>query len=136
MPSNPTGGLWHASTTRRCSCDWPFDWLTEITSYDPATRQHQYIATVHQSGVRPIAEAAANAQMMAAARQMADLIPILAHILDMSDPEHDDFADSAADCLGVLLSQHDQIRRLHRTITGKISNIASAGTPRHPCHHD
>jgi len=40
------------------------------------------------------------------------LLANVAHVLDMSDPEHPAFADSAADCLDELLRHEAAIRAL------------------------
>lgn len=128
-----TAGTWRTAPLRRCGCDWPFDWIAEITCTDPAAGAYQHVATIHQSGTRPMAEAAANVRAMGEAAAMARL----GQILDMSDPEHDGFADSAADCLDALFRQSDEIRRILARLA-----CSSAGAPRpvhvsrHPCHHD
>ena len=97
---------------RRCGCDWPFHWIADVTTFDPATRIHQYVATVHQSGARSLTESAANARAMGEAGAMAKAIEAVAAVLDMSDPDHESFADSAADCLDALLAHEQEIRRI------------------------
>lgn len=107
-----TAGTWRASPLAQSTSDWPFDWVAEITSLDPATRSHRYVATVHQSGARPFSEALANVRVMSRAPMMLRLLASVADVLDMSDPDHPDFADSAADCLDALLAHEESLRAI------------------------
>lgn len=99
-------------TTAVRRCGWPFHWIADVTTFDPATRIHQYVATIHQSGARSLTEAAANARAMGEASALAKAIEAVAAVLDMSDPDHKSFADSAADCLDALLAHEQEIRRI------------------------
>ena len=49
---------------------------------------------------------------MAGTPAMLGLLTSVAHVLDMSDPEHPAFADSAADCLDELLRHAEPLRAL------------------------
>lgn len=46
------------------------------------------------------------------ASNIASVLRAVVGVIDMSDPEHPNFADSAADCLDELLRHNDQIRAL------------------------
>lgn len=107
-----TAGTWRAGSLVRSTADWPFDWVAEITTIDPATQSHRYLATIHQSGARGFDEARTNVRAMARAPQMLMLLHHVAHVLDMSDPDHPVFADSAADCLEALLAHDAALRAL------------------------
>ena len=107
-----TAGNWRADSLGRSTADWPFDWVAEITTIDPATRSHRYVGTIHQSGARHFDEALANARAMVRAPQMLRLLQEFAGVIDMSDPEHPSFADSAADCLDGLLAHEATLRAL------------------------
>ena len=41
---------------------------------------------------------------------IAEVLKAVVGVIDMSDPEHESFADSAADCLDELLRHDEQIR--------------------------
>lgn len=123
-----TAGTWRASPLAQSTPDWPFDWVAEITTVDPATRSHRYVATVHQSGARPLAEAHANVRAMTRAPAMLHLLTSIAHVLDMSDPKHPDFADSAADCLDELL----RIEAPLRALLTELAPSADASAPIQP----
>jgi ABC-type transporter Mla subunit MlaD len=45
---------------------------------------------------------------------MLRILQAVAQVLDMSDPDHDTFVDSAADCLDALLAQQELLRTLLR----------------------
>jgi len=49
---------------------------------------------------------------------MARVVETLGQILNMSDPENDEFVDSAADCLDVLLQQALEIQRILSALAG------------------
>lgn len=112
-----TAGTWRAGSLVRSTADWPFDWVAEITTIDPATQSHRYLATIHQSGARRFDEARTNVRAMAGALQMLQLLQHIAHVLDMSDPDHPAFADSAADCLEALLAHDAALRALLAELT-------------------
>jgi hypothetical protein len=112
MKKPPTSGDWRESALCRSAADWPFDWVAEITTVDRAARSHAFVATIRQSGVRRFDEARANLRAMARAPAMLGLLANVAHVLDMSDPEHPAFADSAADCLDELLRHEEPLRAL------------------------
>ena len=137
MESNPTAGLWRTTAVRRCSCDWPFHWIADVTTFDSVARVHQYVATVRQSGARSLTEAAANTRAMGEASAMAKVIEAVAAVLDMSDPDHESFADSAADCLDALLAHEQEIRRILTGLAGPPAASATvANIAYHRCHHD
>ena len=122
---------------RRCSCDWPFHWIADVTTFDSVARVHQYVATVRQSGARSLTEAAANTRAMGEASAMAKVIEAVAAVLDMSDPDHESFADSAADCLDALLAHEQEIRRILTALAGPPAASATvANIAHHRCHHD
>jgi hypothetical protein len=89
---------------------WPhhrrlaFDWVAEITAIDPLTHSYTCIGTVRQAGTRRYDEALANLRLMTRAPAMLRILQAVAQVLDMSDPDHEAFVDSAADCLDALLS--------------------------------
>lgn len=112
-----TAGNWRAGSLVRSTADWPFDWIAEITAIDPATRSHRYLATIRQSGARRCDEAHTNVRVMTRAPQMLRLLEQVAQVLDMSDPDHPAFADSAADCLAALLSHEAPLRALLAELT-------------------
>lgn len=112
-----TAGTWRAGSLVRSTADWPFDWVAEITTIDPATRSHRYLATIHQSGARRFDEARANVLAMARAPQLVMLLHRITDVLDMSDPDHPAFADSAADCLDALLAHEATLRALLADLT-------------------
>jgi ABC-type transporter Mla subunit MlaD len=137
MSHTLTAGLWRANALRGCGCDWPFNWTCEITAFDPVTRSHHYIATIHQSGARRMDEAAANARAMTEACAMAQVMRRLGMILDQSDPDHEAFVDSAADCLDGLLAQQEEIRRILAALDGVAVKTAPRLRIAHElCHHD
>jgi ABC-type transporter Mla subunit MlaD len=43
---------------------------------------------------------------------MHRILQAVARVLDMSDPDHEAFVDSAADCLDALLEQQEPLRAL------------------------
>lgn len=135
MKQNPTAGHWQSEQVRRCGCDWPFDWLADVTTFDPARGNYTYVATIRQSGARPLPEAAANVRAMGEAAAMARVIHAMLGVIDMSDPDHPTFADSAADCLDALLIHAGEIRRI-ATVLGR-SSAPPALQPdrRHTCPH-
>jgi hypothetical protein len=47
---------------------------------------------------------------------MLRLLRAVSQVLDMSDPDHDAFVDSAADCLDALLQQQEPLRALLREV--------------------
>lgn len=105
-----TQGTWQISPLRRTSPHWPYDWIAEITSLDRATRQHQQVGRFIQAGARPFAEASANAFAAGMIPEMIRVLTSVSAVLDMSDPDHPTFADSAADCLDALLQEGVAIR--------------------------
>lgn len=105
-----TQGAWQISPLRRTSPNWPYDWVAEITSIDQATRHHQQVGRFIQAGARPFAEASTNAIAAALIPEMIQLLASVSAVLDMSDPDHPTFADSAADCLDALLQEGVAIR--------------------------
>jgi hypothetical protein len=107
-----TSGEWHEGSLCRTTADWPFHWVAEITAVDPVTRSSTCIGTVRQAGTRRYDEALANLRLMARAPAMLRLLQAVAQVLDMSDPDHDAFVDSAADCLDALLQQQESLRDL------------------------
>ena len=112
MTRRPTPGDWQAGALRRSTADWPFDWVGDITSGDPIQHDRTFIATVRQSGARPFEEALTNLNVMARAPTLLCLIEDVVHVLDMSDPDHPTFADSAADFLDALLDQEAPLRAI------------------------
>ncbi|MBN9142358.1 MULTISPECIES: methyl-accepting chemotaxis domain-containing protein [unclassified Novosphingobium] len=137
MSHTLTAGLWRANALRRCGCDWPFNWTCEVTSFDSATRSHHYVATIQQSGSRRMDEAAANARAMTEASAMVQVVRRLGMILDQSDPDHESFVDSAADCLDGLLAQAEEIRRILSSLDGVSVKPAPRLRIAHElCHHD
>jgi hypothetical protein len=129
MTIRPTSGDWQAGVLRRRTADCPFDWaqywMADITSENPAQADCAFIATVRQSGARPLDEAHANLNMMARAPALLRLVRQIVHVLDMSDPDHPAFADSAADCLDELLRHEAPLRAL---IAELLPNLALAPT--------
>lgn len=127
MTIRPTSGDWQAGVLRRSTADWPFDWaqywMADITSGNPAQADRAFIATVRQSGARPFDEARTNLNMMARAPALLRLVRQIVHVLDMSDPAHPAFADSAADCLDELLRHEATLRTL---LTEFLPNTAPA----------
>jgi hypothetical protein len=136
MQNLPTAGLWRAGSVRRRGCDWPFDWVADITAFNPETQSYQCVASIRQSGARPLAEAAANTRVLGEAAAMIRLIRVVGHVLDMSDPDHDEFVDSGADCLEVLLKEGDEVRRILAAVAGSVINPATVCRAPHSCHHD
>lgn len=112
MSRFPTPGEWREGSLCRTTADWPFHWVAEITSMDPVSGSYTCIATVRQAGARRYDEALANLRLMARAPAMLQLLLSVAQVLDMSDPDHEAFADSAADCLDALLQQQETLRAL------------------------
>lgn len=107
-----TGSKWRASSLARSTSSAPFDWVADITMIDSASGTHQAIATIRQSGARPFVEVRMLVAAMARAPAMLDLLAGIAGVIDMSDPEHATFADSAADCLDALLAHEGALRAL------------------------
>jgi hypothetical protein len=112
MSQQPTSGEWREGSLGRTTADWPFDWIAEITSIDPLTHSYTCIGTVRQAGTRRYDEALANLRLMTRAPAMLRILQAISQVLDMSDPDHDAFVDSAADCLGALLEQQEPLRDL------------------------
>lgn len=112
MTRRPTPGDWQAGALRRSTADWPFDWVGDITSGDSIQHDRAFIATVRQSGARPFEEALTNLNLMARAPTLLRMIENVVHVLDMSDPDHPTFADSAADCLDALLGHEAPLRAM------------------------
>ncbi len=137
IPEAPTGGRWAATPLRRCGCDWPYDWVSDVTSYDPATGIHQQVAMIRQSAARPYLEASANVRAMSVAHEMAGVIHAVGAVIDMTDPDHASFVDSGADCLEVLLRLQPTVLRLRRALTQRLSgSTASAAHAHTHCHHE
>jgi hypothetical protein len=118
MTHAPTAGAWRASPLRQSGPSWPFDWVAEITTIDADTRSHRYVASIRQSGGCRFGEAQVNLQAMTDAANMLGVLRAAAHVLDMSNPCHSSFADSAADCLDELLRQELAIRQILNRIDG------------------
>lgn len=112
MSRLPTSGEWREGSLGRTTADWPFDWVAEITAIDPLTHSYACIGTVRQAGTRRYDEALANLRLMTRAPAMLRILQAVAHVLDMSDPDHEAFVDSAADCLDALLQQQEPLRAL------------------------
>ncbi|WP_292687860.1 MULTISPECIES: hypothetical protein [unclassified Novosphingobium] len=112
MSLMPTSGEWRESSLCRTTDDWPFHWVAEITAIDPLTRSYTCIGTVSQAGNRRYDEALINLRLMTRAPAMLRLLQAVGQVLDMSDPDHDAFVDSAADCLDALLTQEEPLRAL------------------------
>ena len=124
-----TVGDWRTGPLARSTSDWPFDWVAEITTIDPTAQSHRYVGTIRQSGARPFNEALANVRAMTRAPLMLRLISRIVQVIDMSDPDHSTFADSAADCLDALLGEEEALRSL----LADIENLAAiAPAPRAP----
>lgn len=137
MNKPATEGRWAATALRRCGCDWPYDWISDVTSYDPATGVHQLVARIHQSAVRLYPEAAANVRAMALAREMAEVIEVAAAVIEMSDPDHPSFVGSGADCLAALLERGGDVLRIRRALREPLSAAARASSNlKGHCHHD
>jgi hypothetical protein len=107
-----TPGEWREGSLCRTTADWPFHWVAEITAMDPVSGSYTCIGTVRQAGARRYDEALANLRLMTRAPAMLRLLQAVAQVLDMSDPDHEAFADSAADSLDVLLQQQEPLRAL------------------------
>ena len=114
MSRLPTPGEWREGSLCRTTADWPFHWVAEITAIDPLSGSCTCIGTVRQAGARRYDEALANLRLMTRAPAMLGLLRAVAQVLDMSDPDHEAFADSAADCLDALLQQQEPLRELLR----------------------
>ena len=112
MSQLPTSGEWRAGSLCRTTADWPFHWVAEITAMDPVSGSYTCIGTVRQAGARRYDEALANLLLMVRAPAMLRLLQYIAQVLDMSDPDHEAFVDSAADCLDALLQQQEPLRAL------------------------
>lgn len=125
MTYQPTAGAWRASPLRQNSASWPFDWTGEITAIDPAARSYRFVATVRQSGSCPLAEAQTNLRVMTEAANMLGVLRATAQVLDMSNPDHDAFVDSGADCLDALLRQELAIRQILHRIAGSPLSAAA-----------
>ena len=72
---------------------------------------------MRQAGARRYDEALANLRLMARAPTMLRLLRAVSQVLDMSDPDHQAFADSAADCLDALLQQQEPLQELLREVS-------------------
>lgn len=116
MSRLPTSGEWREGRLCRTTADWPFHWVAEITAMDPVSGSYTCIGTVRQAGSRRYDEAQANLRLMARAPVMLRLLQAVAQVLDMSDPDHEAFADSAADCLDALFQQQEPLRELLREV--------------------
>lgn len=127
MPRLPTSGEWREGSLGRTTADWPFDWVAEITAIDPLTHSYTCIGTFRQAGTRRYDEALANLRLMARAPAMLRLLQAVAQALDMSDPDHDTFVDSAADCLDALLAQQELLQTLLREFRdGQVAQSTAA----------
>jgi hypothetical protein len=116
MSRLPTSGEWREGSLCRTTADWPFHWVAEITAMDPVSGSYTCIGTVRQAGARRYDEALANLRLMTRAPAMLRHLQAVAQVLDMSDPDHEAFADSAADCLDALLQQQEPLRELLREV--------------------
>jgi hypothetical protein len=116
MSRLPTSGEWREGCLCRTTADWPFHWVAEITAMDPVSGSYTCIGTVRQAGARRYDEALANLRLMTRAPAMLRHLQAVAQVLDMSDPDHEAFADSAADCLDALLQQQEPLRELLREV--------------------
>lgn len=112
MSRLPTSGEWREGSLVRTTADWPFDWIAEIAAIDPLTRSYTCIGTVRQASTCRYDEALANLRLMTRAPAMLRILQAISQVLDMSDPDHDAFVDSAADCLDALLQQQEPLRDL------------------------
>lgn len=112
MSRLPTSGEWREGSLCRTTADWPFHWVAEITAMDPVSGSYTCIGTVRQAGVRRYDEALANLRLMARAPSMLRILQAVSRVLDMSDPDHEAFVDSASDCLDALLQQQEPLRTL------------------------
>ena len=136
-PEAPTGGRWAATPLRRCGCDWPYDWVSDVTSYDPVTGIHQQVAIIHQSAARSYPEASATVRAMALGHEMAGVIHAVAAVIDMTDPDHPSFVDSGADCIEVLLRLQPTVVRLRQALLRPLTGAAPVSTHSHThCHHE
>lgn len=107
-----TFGEWREGSLCRTAADWPFHWVAEITAINPLTHSYTCIGTVRQAGTRRYDEALTNLRLMTRAPAMFRILQAVAQVLDMSDPDHEAFVDSAADCLDALLQQQEPLRAL------------------------
>lgn len=112
MSRLPTSGEWRTGGLGRTTVDWPFHWVAEITAINPLNHSYTCIGTVRQAGTRRYDKALANLRLMARAPAMLRILQAVAQVIDMSDPDHDAFVDSAADCLDALLQQQEPLRAL------------------------
>jgi hypothetical protein len=137
MTNNETAGRWAASLPQSCGCDWPYDWVSDVNAYDPATGVYQHVATIRQSAVRAWPEAMANVRTMALARDMAEVIHVAAAVIDMSNPDHPSFRDSGADCLDLLFQKQADVLRLRRALGKNLTGAKQAPPHAHGnCHHE
>ena len=113
-----TAGTWRAGPLRRSSANWPFHWTAEITTIDPATRQHQLVGRFTQPGSRPFAEIRTNLTATILIPDMIRTIEAIAEVIAMSDPDSATFADSAADCLDALLIEAPAIAAILTALRG------------------
>ena len=58
---------------------------------------------------------------------MLRLIRHVVQVIDMSDPDHPTFADSAADCLDALLGEEEALRALLADIEALPATPSAAG---------
>jgi hypothetical protein len=56
---------------------------------------------------------------------MLRILRAVAQVLDMSDPDHEAFVDSAADCLDALLLQQETLRALLASWYGTMSGACA-----------
>ena len=122
MTRLPTFAEWHEGSLCRTTANWPFHWVAEITAIDPVSGSYTCIGTVRQAGVRRYDEALANLRLMARAPAMLRILQAVSRVLDMSDPEHEAFVDSAPDCLDALLQQQEALRALLECFKAKRLN--------------
>lgn len=86
------------------------------------THSYTCIGTVRQAGTRRYDEAVTNLRLMTRAPAMIRILQAVAHVLDMSDPDHEAFVDSAPDCLDALLQQQEALRALLECFKAKRFN--------------
>ena len=122
MTRLPTSGEWHQGSLCRTTADWPFHWVSEITAIDPVSGSYTCIGTVRQAGARRYDEALANLRLMARAPAMLRILQAVSRVLDMSDPDHEAFVDSAPACLDALLQQQEALRALLECFKAKRLN--------------
>lgn len=134
MSRLPTSGEWREGSLCQTTADWPFHWVAEITAIDPLTRSYTCIGTVRQAGTRRYDEALSNLRLMTRAPVMLRLLQAVAQVLDMTDPDHEAFVDSGADCLDALLRQQEPLRTLLADLKSTPLG-AAGGVPQMPSWH-